>query len=246
MKRMAWITGGLTGLMVLLAALGAVGTAVNNVAGDASLYGAQSRQAVMQAGGFTSEEEVAAYVGLDEARQDALARDLAAFVTGKGDALPTDVLNEKESRHMMDVRNIVTAMTGMSRTCLTLAAALAVATAWTGLRLERRRRAVLLGALAGVGVLALAALGAAFFLHTAGFERAFIGMHELVFPNDLWLLNPETDILIRMMPQLLFEQAAVRVAKRALGAFGVVLVMLFAVYMLIDGMSRRQLTEKKP
>lgn len=35
----------------------------------------------------------------------------------------------------------------------------------------------------------------------------FVGMHRMLFINDNWLLNPATDILIRMMPQNLFETA---------------------------------------
>lgn len=38
------------------------------------------------------------------------------------------------------------------------------------------------------------------------FESSFIKFHELFFNNDLWwLLNPETDIMIRMLPQEFYE-----------------------------------------
>ena len=119
MKKMAWITGILTGLMVLLAALGAVGVAVKNIAGDETFYAAQSRQAVMQEGGFASEEEVTAYIGLDQAQQQAVASELAAYVTGEADALP-ELLNEDEQQHMRDVRTVVASMANMSRMYLTL------------------------------------------------------------------------------------------------------------------------------
>lgn len=242
MNKTAWITGALTCLMVLLAALGAVGTAVNNVAGDAALYGEMSRQAVMQTQGFASEAEITAYIGLDAAQQDALACDLAAFVTGRSDALPSDVLNGNESQHMADVRGIVMAMASMGRTCLTLAAALAIVTAWTGAK-QKRRLPALLGGLAALGLLALFAAIAAGAIASGGFEHAFVVLHEALFDNELWLMNPQTDILIRMMPTALFEQAFLRGAGQALRVLLLVWAMLLAVQGIVGGMIRRHIGE---
>ena len=240
MKKMAWLTGILTGLMVLLAALGAVGVAVKNIAGDETFYAAQSRQAVMQEGGFASEAEVTAYIGLDEMQQQAVAGGMAAYVTGGADALP-EILNENERQHMRDVRAIMASIANMSRTCMTLAAALAVVTAWTGAKLKRRNLPRLIGGLAAVGLLTLAALLAAGALASGGFAQMFTVMHELLFDNDLWLMNPETDILIRMMPQPLFEQALLSVVNRALRTFALVWAMLLAVEWTVSGMIRRHL-----
>lgn len=244
MKKMAWLTGILTGLMVLLAALGAVGVAVKNIAGDETLYAAQSRQAVMQEGGFASEAEVTAYIGLDEMQQQAVADELATYVTGGADALP-EILNEDERQHMRDVRAIVASVANMSRTCLTLAAALAVVTAWTGAKLKRRNLPRLIGGLAAVGLLTLAALLAAGALASGGFAQMFTAMHELLFDNDLWLMNPETDILIRMMPQTLFEQALLDGANQALRVFLLVWVMLIALHGIVQSMICRHLSQRE-
>lgn len=250
MSKLSLITGALAALIVLLSFAGALCGAVVHEAADASLYGGRSRQAVREAMGFDSEEEVTAYIGVNAEEQEEFARLTAAYMAFSSDwekdALTLPLLSEREASHMADVRALIALCDRGKAAFVPLAAALAVAMAWTGMRLARRRRAVLLGALAGGAIVAFAALAAALFVHTVGFERSFIGMHELAFTNDLWLMNPETDILIRMMPQLLFEQAAARVVNRALGAFVVTLAMLFAVYALIDGMSRRQLTERKP
>ena len=62
--------------------------------------------------------------------------------------------------------------------------------------------------------------GAALFLGLAGllalicaldFNRAFIAFHHLFFTNDLWLLDPRTDLLIRICPQSMFMGMAVRI-----------------------------------
>ena len=243
MNKTAWITGILTGLMVLLAALGALGTAVESIAGDEALYGVQSRQAVMQANGFASEEEVTVYIGLDPAQQELLGRELAAYVTGKTDAMATDALNDREQQHMADVRGIVTALGRMSKTCLTLAAALAVVTAWTGAKLKRRRLPRLIGGLAAVGLLALAALPAAGALVSDGFAQMFTAMHGLLFDNDLWLMNPQTDSLIRLMPRRGFGQALAEVVSRALRILMIVWVTLLILHAIVQSMIRRHLTE---
>lgn len=240
MKKTAWITGVLTGLMVLLAALGALGMAVKNIAGDETLYAAQSRQAVMQAHGFSTEAEVTAYIGLEETAQQDAAGKLAAYVTGGADELPT-VLNENERAHMRDVRGIVVTMADMGRMCLTLAAALAVVTAWTGAK-QKRRLPGILGTLAAVGLLALLAAGTAGMAASGGFERMFVAMHEVLFDNELWLMNPETDILIRMMPTQLFEQAFWVAINQALRVLLIVWAMLLAVQEIVTNMIRRHVS----
>lgn len=246
-RGLSLLTGALAALVVLLSFVGALGVAIVREATDASLYGERSRAAVKEAMGLVSEDEVSAYIGVDEKTQAEFARQAALYMaygkSGEPAALP--LLSERENVHMADVRALIAVCDRVKAFCVPLAAALTVAMAWTGVRLARRRRKVALGALAGLGVLVLLIALGALYLRAAGFERAFIALHELIFSNDLWLMNPQTDILIRMMPQLLFEQAAVRVVRETLGGFGLTLAMLFVIYALLDGMSRRQLTEKR-
>jgi len=44
------------------------------------------------------------------------------------------------------------------------------------------------------------------------FYRYFTNFHHIFFSNDLWLLNPETDLLINMFPLGFFNDMAVRIA----------------------------------
>ena len=142
---------------------------------------------------------------------------------------------------MLDVRKLVLLAQKASQLCTMLAAALAVIAAWTS---AGRKKPVLLGAFAGCGVLVFAALFLALAWQSGGFAALFVRFHEVFFSNDLWLMNPDTDVLIRMMPQLLFERAAGDVLRRGAVSFVVTAVMLGAVYVLVGGMIRRQLTEK--
>ena len=241
MKGLSGATGALVCLAVLLAALGAVLGAVRSVAVDETLYGAQARLAVMDELGLASEAEASAVIGLDAPAQDELARRIAKSMAQPEADFAFEPLNEREQAHMRDVHALIQAAQRAAQLCVGIAAGLAVAAAWTGVRLRRRRRAVLLGGACAVVLLAIAACAGM----RGGFTPAFYRMHELLFTNDLWLMNPETDVLIRMMPQLLFERAAVSVAQRAGISFAVICALLAAVYAIVGGMIRRNLSERE-
>lgn len=244
MKGLSGATGALVCLAVLLAALGAVLGAVRSVAVDETLYGAQARLAVMDELGLASEAEASAVIGLDAPAQDELARRIAKSMAQPEADFAFEPLNEREQAHMRDVHALIQAAQRAAQLCVGIAAGLAVAAAWTGARLRRRRRAVLLGGACAVVLLAIAACAACAGMR-GGFTPAFYRMHELLFTNDLWLMNPETDVLIRMMPQLLFERAAVSVAQRAGVSFAVICALLAAVYLVVGGMIRRNLSERE-
>ena len=65
---------------------------------------------------------------------------------------------------------------------------------------------------------------------SAQFNEAFIRFHELLFTNDLWLLNPETDMMIRMLPQKIFFEIFVRI----LVLFGVFTALLLIACIFLD------------
>lgn len=57
------------------------------------------------------------------------------------------------------------------------------------------------------------------------FNKYFIYFHEIFFSNDLWLLNPDTDVLIQMLPIEFFYSIATKIA----GVFILQLVILVAL-----------------
>ena len=79
-------------------------------------------------------------------------------------------------------------------------------------------------------------------LALSGVDSFFIGFHRLFFRNDLWLLNPQTDMLIALMPTTFFIWYGGELLKRLLpvAALGVVAV-LAAIFL-----SRLSQKESKP
>ena len=242
MKKLSFVTGMLICVMFLLAALGAVCGAVDQMARDTYFYGGMSRAAVAKELNTQDDAQVTAYIGMDAAQQDAFAGEMAAFMAGKTDVQP-DILNEKEQQHMVDVRNLTQAAAGMSKTYLYIAVVLAIVAAWTGAKLTKRMMPKLVGALSAVTVIMVIVQNIVNQIAGGGFENLFVQMHEAIFTNDLWLMNPDTDILIRMMPQTLFEQALVNSASQALRMFIIVLVMLAAVHLIVERMIRRHVVK---
>ena len=238
MKTLSWITGVLICLMALFAALGALCGTVDQMARDAYFYGDMSRAAVAQYLNTQDEAQVTAYIGMDAAQQGEFAAQMAAFMVGQTDVQP-DVLGEKEQQHMEDVRNLTQAAAGMSKTYMSLAAVMAVVAAWTGAKLKRRVMPKLVGMLSAVTVIMVLVQNIVSQIAGGGFADLFVQMHELIFTNDLWLMDPATDIIIRMMPQTLFEQALLNGASHALKLLIVVLVMLAAVHGIVESMIRR-------
>ena len=109
------------------------------------------------------------------------------------------VFNEREIRHMADVKNLFFAAQ--------LSGYIALGVGIVGLGLlalfQKDRRAVLKGFLLGnwvfLGVVAVIAVYAAI-----DFYSFWTNFHHVFFTNDLWLLNPATDNLILMVPEQFF------------------------------------------
>lgn len=247
MKRISWITVVLIFLTVVFAAMGSLCGAVDQLATDRHFYSGMSRDAAAQHLGAQDaadrDAQVTAYIGMTEEAQDAFAAEIVSFMEGATDALP-DVLNENERQHMLDVRTIVQPAAGMSRMYMTMAAVLAVIAAWAGAKSDRRWLSALIGLLCAVSLIMLVVSNVASQMGAGGFETLFVQMHEALFANDLWLMDPAEDILIRMMPQNLFEQALVNAASLALRMMVIVTAMLAAVHGIVRSMIRRHWAKK--
>ena len=74
-------------------------------------------------------------------------------------------------------------------------------------------------------------LGVAVFLAIAfavDFTRCFTIFHEIFFTNDLWIFDPATDYMIRMLPEGFFADMVARIGGIFLG----ILAALFAVFFI--------------
>ena len=201
-----WILAGAaaTVLMMLAAACGLVWCLSGN---GALLAGRMLRFAPPAATGLPESE----YAGVGEMTAGYLTGRAESFQYAFTDAEGTVYLcfQPHEAAHMADCRELILLA---GRVCLGCLAALAALIGAVLLRCELAfpeenrsecRRAFALGVLRG---LAFAAALAAVLLvwALADFDGFFTAFHRVAFDNEGWLLNPRTDLLIRLMPTEFF------------------------------------------
>jgi integral membrane protein (TIGR01906 family) len=114
--------------------------------------------------------------------------------------------SQREIDHMLDVQNLFIGgriLTGVSLIMLILIGAyfLTNPKAFKRSYFKLMRNTIVLILLTAALILGLAALD---------FNRAFTIFHQIFFTNDLWILS-STDMLIIMLPEVLFFRLAVRI-----------------------------------
>lgn len=156
-------------------------------------------------------------IGISEQDLMKTTKVLLAYIKGERDDLDVraaikgqerQVFNQREITHMVDVqqlyltshqvRNIGFAFFIILLVGLRFFAGREFSTYWA--------RGYLTGAAALLGILIF--LAAAISRDFLKFWDAF---HRVLFTNDLWLLNPETDILIQMVPEKFFFDLVVSI-----------------------------------
>lgn len=114
--------------------------------------------------------------------------------------------NTREQTHMADCLQLMT----LCRTIM-LFSAMAACLLMVALLLEKQRGNAAVGFLTGNGVVLLACVALVVW-GLIDFDGLFVRFHQTFFTNDLWLLNPSTDLLIRLMPTQFFIDWAATIA----------------------------------
>ena len=81
------------------------------------------------------------------------------------------------------------------------------------------------------GLITMAAVSLAGIISLVGFEQAFIVFHKISFTNDLWQLNPHTDMLLIMFPQGFFFDTTMLIA--ALTVFESIILIIGSKLILV-------------
>lgn len=128
---------------------------------------------------------------------DALITYLSPFYN-KPLHFPTLEMSEKGRIHFVDVKNIIVAIQYTMYICICISFIGGV------YLIRKQKEKFLLYAAIFVIIFPIALI-----LPIAiNFEKSFVFFHELLFQNDYWLFDPETDPIIRMLPEQFFMHAA--------------------------------------
>ncbi|WP_026893051.1 TIGR01906 family membrane protein [Lacrimispora aerotolerans] len=135
---------------------------------------------------------------------------MMAYLKGKRDNLhvPTtmggverEFFNAREIAHMEDVRGLFLGGIAMRRGCIMIMALCLILLFLLKTKFKNTfPRAVLWGS----GLFLLGSAATALIIST-DFNRYFILFHKMFFHNDLWMLDPSTDMLINIVPEGFFS-----------------------------------------
>ena len=150
-----------------------------------------------------------AHLGVAASRYGDYAHGLCQYLDGKTDLTrvvvpesgqPVPAFSHKENAHLSDVRGIVRFLKAARYVGGGVVIA-ALALLYFLQKQERPR--MLTDAVRGFSHAALFLLLSASALAVWGivnFDGLFVTFHKVAFANDLWLLNPNTDVLLALMP----------------------------------------------
>lgn len=132
-----------------------------------------------------------------------------------------EFFNDQDKSHMADVKNLF-----IGGLYLRTIALVFVVILFGGLVALKNRWTYILprGFQIGLGISA----GLTAFLGVAcaiNFNAVFTKFHELFFTNDLWIFDPATDYMIRMLPEGFFFDMVIRIGSFFVGGLLILLIL---------------------
>ena len=142
-----------------------------------------------------------------------------------------EFFNEREIAHMEDVQVLFLKAISIRRICLVLCVLMIAFMIITKARISRVLPASLcMGTGLFFGIIAVLAL-----IISTDFTKYFVMFHHIFFTNDLWILDPSTDMLINIVPEGFFMDTAGRIAL----LFCVTSLALFAICLYFSIKNRK-------
>ncbi len=129
-------------------------------------------------------------------------------ITTYVDGREQDFFNEQDRLHMADVKNLFLGGLALRNMLAVLAAAIIVLLCLWKEDGRRDIREILTKAYRFAAALFGAAVAFLIIAFTIDFTACFTVFHEIFFTNDLWIFNPQTDYMIRMLPEGFFFSMA--------------------------------------
>ena len=140
-----------------------------------------------------------------------------------------EFFNEREIAHMEDVQGLFLGAIFLRRLCVGIIAASIIL-----LILAKSDIKHLLPKMICIGTgLFFFLIAALSLIISTDFTKYFIIFHKIFFDNDLWILDPSTDLLINIVPEPFFMDTAFRIAGTFAGS-------VLAVFFLCIFLLRRQ------
>ncbi len=145
--------------------------------------------------------------GKSLAQLDTIAGDLIDYLKGKGkDELLAPHFNEKEVLHMRDVQDLFNLARVLKYASMLIAIVILI---YTAIRTNKKTLGKLLFFGLFTNHILVLIIG---FIVASDFTKYWTVFHHIFFTNKLWLLDPNTDIMIQMLPEQFFSGMLVNIA----------------------------------
>ena len=179
--------------------------------------------------------------GLPEEAYPVAAEMIAAYLEGSiekfqtvyvKDGVEYAAFNEREQQHMADVQKLFHLCQRIGRWAFSVSM-ISLISLFIG-RDKNALRYFRWGLLSMLAILATVAVWAAI-----DFESIFVLFHKIAFTNDLWLLDPRTSMLIRLMPTDFFVEWVVLIGIVWLILMSLAIILSCPVGLLLKLMNRK-------
>jgi integral membrane protein (TIGR01906 family) len=140
------------------------------------------------------------------------------------------LFNARERAHLQDVRNVFQGVFRVQEASVLFVLAYVVGVfIWAR---EGTLRTLATQVLLS-GLLSIAVIGVVGGIALAGFDESFTRFHEVLFDNDLWQLDPDTDHLIQMFPEEFWQRVSLWVGLATLAELAA-LSLVSVVYLALN------------
>lgn len=177
------------------------------------------------------------HLGVPASRYGDYAKAIAQYLDGKTAAVQVNnpdsgelenAFSDKENAHLADVRGIVNGLKIIRWAGGGMVIGLLF---WLYFKNKAQPAQFFSDAVRGFALSALFLLLTATVLAVWGavnFDGLFVTFHKIIFTNNLWLLNPNTDLLMALMPLKFFIWYAGEMLKSMLPVLGMMLLVILA------------------
>lgn len=163
-----------------------------------------------------------------------VTKEMMAYLRGNRDDLVVQTVvhgeereffNDREKAHMVDVQNLFLGGLWLRRGTILLIVLTIIFLVKTKADWKKLLpQSFLIGTASFIAITAGAGM-----LFLSDFNKYFTMFHEIFFDNDLWLLDPNTDLLIRMLPEGFFLDMVVRIGMIFLALMSILLIISIAM-----------------
>lgn len=137
------------------------------------------------------------------------------------DGKTREFFNDREKAHMADVKNLFLGGLDLRLGAVTMIVGVMIVLVFSKANWKKLLPQSFLMGVGGFIVL----LGIFAGLIAKDFHKYFFLFHEIFFDNDLWLLDPKTDLMIRMLPEGFFFDMVVRISV----CFAILLITMLLI-----------------